>query len=88
MGVAAGRAAAVWVKLQFLHRRSALCMCKLDGGRQEEHRDEGHGQELHCADTVSAHGQGDGASGACIRGTSFEVWCAQTKYHTVEVRAA
>ena len=30
---------------------------RLDAGRQKEHRDEEHGQ-VHCADTVSAHGQG------------------------------
>ena len=38
---------------------------RLDGGRQEENRDEEH-RNLHCADTVSAHGQGGGAgSDAC-----------------------
>ena len=38
---------------------------RLDGGRQEENPDEEH-RNLHCADTVSAHGQGGGAgSDAC-----------------------
>ena len=36
------------------------CLDYIDAGRQEEHRDEEHGQ-VHCADTVSARGQGDGA---------------------------
>eukprot|EP00964_Phaeocystis_antarctica_P110486 scaffold74834_cov72-Phaeocystis_antarctica.AAC.2 len=46
---------------------TGACTCKLDCGRQEE---EGHGQELHCANTAPAHGHGDGASGAS-RATSF-----------------
>ena len=34
---------------------------RLDGGRQEEHRDEEH-RNLHCAENVSAHGQGAGGA--------------------------
>ena len=51
---------------------------RLDADRQEEHRDEEHGQ-VHCVDTVSAHGQGDGESRAS-RAASFQ--CV----HTVEAR--